>query len=354
MSGVRVVVDGSALHPEQGGLWTYSTRLLPLLGGQDGIELRVITTCSDEFAALGIEPIALPAEVGGSVYRRSLWRQRTLPSLAADNGDVLLGIAHEVPIGKQRLPSVLVLHDVGALVAPSRYGRAKWLRFKLAVPRMLKSAALTVCVSDATRADVERTVGTGGARVEVIGEGPTIEPLEPDLDTRSPYVLYVGSNLAHKNTATIIEAVSDMPEHAPRLVMAGPPIGETTAADLGSRVEHRGFVDDDELRSLYAGATAILVPSLHEGFGLPALDAMFAGVPVIASDIPALREVVGDAGLLIEDPLNAAQWRNAITSLDDTGLRARLIAQGLAQASKFSWELAAQRFAELLKELGER
>jgi glycosyltransferase involved in cell wall biosynthesis len=117
----------------------------------------------------------------------------------------------------------------------------------------------------------------------------------------------------------------------------------------GDRVQHLGFVDPEELTTLYQNATALVLPSLYEGFGLPVLEAMQAGTAVVASDIPSLREVGDDAAQYVSRPFDAACWRDELTLVaNDAGLREALVRRGLENARRFTWSHVGEQFSRLL------
>jgi glycosyltransferase involved in cell wall biosynthesis len=145
-----------------------------------------------------------------------------------------------------------------------------------------------------------------------------------------------------------------------RLLLAGPADRETAdrfearraELGLGERVRHLGFVPPERLAELYAGAAALVLSSLEEGFGRPALDAMSRGVPVIASDIAALRELTGSAAYLVDDPLDRDAWRAAIsTVLGDAARREALVSAGHERAKAFAWRGIAEHHRDVLKGL---
>jgi glycosyltransferase involved in cell wall biosynthesis len=166
------------------------------------------------------------------------------------------------------------------------------------------------------------------------------------------YLLYVGTIEPRKNLPTLLQAyriLLDRMGHAPTLVIAGrkgwlhsPVFRRVTELDLGGQVQFTDWIEQADLPALFSGATAFVYPSLYEGFGLPPLEAMACGTPVICSNASALPEVVGEGGLLV-DPRDAGALARAMEQvLTDTSLRADLSARGLAQASKFSWERTAR------------
>jgi glycosyltransferase involved in cell wall biosynthesis len=187
-----------------------------------------------------------------------------------------------------------------------------------------------------------------------------VDGVQPDASQqpatpREPYFLYVGTIQPRKNLVRLLEAFAQLSPEAPRLVIAGKrgwlsaPI-ERRAAELGlaERVVFAGYVPDAELPGLLRGALAFVFPSLYEGFGMPVLEAMAAGVPVLTSSTSALPEVAGDAALLV-DPCDTAAIAGGMARLaGDASLRADLRARGLARAAEFTWERCARETLAVL------
>ena len=173
---------------------------------------------------------------------------------------------------------------------------------------------------------------------------------------RSPYCLFVGNLEPRKNLARLIEAFALMATRAPaggtapQLVLAGTRawlysgiLSAVAARGVADRVVFTGYVPPGDLPALYAGAACFVFPSVYEGFGLPVLEAMAAGAPVVASRVGAIPEVAGDAALLVDAAQPAALAEAIEAVLADAGLRARLVERGRARARLFSWEATARR-----------
>ena len=160
--------------------------------------------------------------------------------------------------------------------------------------------------------------------------------------TEGRYFLFVGNDKPHKNVARLVEAFASVP--GPQLVLVG---GEFERFRNRDRVVLAGFVSSDQLAALYRGAIALLIPSLEEGFGLPALEAMACGTPVITSNSLALVEITGDAALHV-DARSVAAIADAMTRvMRDETLRGSMIARGVERAAAFTW----RRCAELTREI---
>ncbi len=224
-----------------------------------------------------------------------------------------------------------------------------------------------IAISEHTRRDVVRELGVDGSRVEVVYPGidPRFEVRdEPGLGRRmreryaggSPYVLCLANFLAHKNVRTLVAAfqelvrTTDLPH---KLVLVGRPdpasadyravLEAVRAHELGGRILLAGAIEEDALVACYNGADLFVYPSLQEGFGLPPLEAMACGVPVVASDATAIPEAVGDAGVLVDATRVEELARGMLTALRDPSLRSALIEKGRARAAGFTWERSARR-----------
>jgi glycosyltransferase involved in cell wall biosynthesis len=292
---------------------------------------------------------------------RIAWTQLVLGRrLASDRIDVLVNTIPEGPLGSA-VRQVTVVHDLIPLDFPDAYPRQQ-LYFRRLVPAMLRRARMVVAVSEATRRRVLEAYGLPPARVRTVLNGFDAERFGPEgpalNDGGLPYVLFVGNLLPHKNLPRLVEAFARATASTPaRLVIAGGgrPRAIAHLQALAERaratVEIRSFVAPAELAPLLRGARALVLPSLAEGFGLPAVEAMACGTPVIASNVSALPEVVGDAALLV-DPLDTAALGDAIARvLADDRLRKELSARGLQRATRFSWAQCGAALLDVAREV---
>jgi glycosyltransferase involved in cell wall biosynthesis len=264
----------------------------------------------------------------------------------------------------------VTIHDLGYLAFPEAHTARRRLELDLTTRWSLRAARRVIAISGATRDDLVRHYGADPARVSVVHHGlsaafqPTPDPdvlARYDLD--APYMLYVGTVQPRKNLTRLIEAFAmasvlieqqsaaadaGHTPQAPLLVIAGrmgwctEAIEQRAAAlGVGGMVRFLGYVPDADLPALLSGALAFLFPSLYEGFGMPVLEAMACGTPVLTSTTSALPEVAGNAALLV-DPADTDAIAAAIARLAaDTGLRADLRARGLTRAAQFTWERCA-------------
>jgi glycosyltransferase involved in cell wall biosynthesis len=261
-------------------------------------------------------------------------------------------------------PTVITIHDVSTLLFPRHHTRLHRWFDRLSLPRMVKRATAVITDSEATRRDVIRLLGVPPHRVHAIHLGVdhrkfyVREPrkaqtvISASLHIPIPYILAVGTLEPRKNLIGLMQAYALLPSDRPKLVLAGArgwgdnPIYQA-ARQLGllDAIQFTGYIPDDVLPSLYAGAQCFVYPSLYEGFGLPALEAMACGAPVITSRTSSLPEVAGDAGLLV-DPNDTLELARAMERLmRDGSLRDELRVRGIAQAAMFSWDQTARRTA---------
>lgn len=247
------------------------------------------------------------------------------------------------------VPFVFTLFDLIHLRAPEMRRARMRVYYRLHVRPAVKRARAVLTGSDHSRAEIVEWSGIDASRVVVIGSAAAPQ-FEPDGAVYRPgfrYVLTVGNQKPHKNLARLVRAFARVEERdALRLVVTGPPNAELVtlahAEGVVERLVFLGRVPDQALPDVYRGAEALVFPSLYEGFGLPPLEAMACGTPVVSSTVTSLAEVVGDAAVVI-DPLDVDSIADGIDRvLRDDQLRQALRARGIAQAARFSWERTAE------------
>lgn len=260
------------------------------------------------------------------------WEQGWLP-LAARGAELIYSPANLAPVASRR--NVVVIHDVAALRHPEWYGRAYVTWQRALLPAIARRARLVITVSEFSRREIEEVLGV---RAEVIPNGVD-ERFEPLAET-GDYVLAVGTRIARKNLKALEATAKALQNAGIELVAAGS--ARSYMQQEKAAIKQLGYVPDAELPALYAKARAVVMPSLYEGFGLPCLEAMASGTPVVAANRGALPETCGDAALLVDpdDPQEvAAAMLRAAT---DEPTRTRLIEAGRERAARFTWERAAR------------
>ena len=290
-------------------------------------------------------------------------------SAAIRSADIIHTPSVAVPPVKG-IPLVVSIHDAGFAVFPDAYPR-RGLRFHVrGVRRAAQWADVVIAPTEAAAEEILAHSPVRRSQIRVVPHGVEHRRADParladvlarhDL-TGAPYVFWVGSLEPRKNVGTVVAAMARLarrrtPSH--RLVLAGPAgwkdehlFDDEDVAALGDRLRLLGRVDDDDLRSLYAGASCFAFPSLHEGFGFPVLEAMVQGTPVVCSDIPTLREVTGDAAVLVA-PTDVGAWTEALAAVaGDEPRRAALAAAGTEQCARFSWERTVEETRAIYQEL---
>ncbi len=267
-----------------------------------------------------------------------------------------------------RSPSIVTVHDLILLVLRGPYlGPTAWA-WMLAHKHATRRARRVVAVSENTRRDVERIWGIPGERIEVVYEGVTpgyrpvtdrsaLDAAHERYAVASPYFLYLGGFDPRKNLHNMLLGFKRFllaSSEGYRLVLCGDARGfeaylqdEVEELGLGANVAFTGFVPEEDLPALYSGAAAFLCPSLYEGFGLPLLEAMSCGTPVLASHTSSIPEVVGEAGLLV-DPLEPDEIAAGLERLTrEPFLAKELSRKGLERAAGFTWRKAAHSILEL-------
>ncbi len=274
------------------------------------------------------------------------WEQLALPLLAR-RADLLYCPANLAPLASRR--NAVVIHDVAALAHPEWYGRTYGAWQRLVLPALARRARLVLTVSRFARDEIVERLGVPEDSIAVVPNGvsgdfsPTADPgpAREALGLDRPYVLTLATRSARKNIAVLGEAAAALQPLGIELVSAGGARGYLRG---GEQPPGRalGYVPERLLPGLYAGALALAMPSLYEGFGLPCLEAMACGTPVVAADRAALPETCGGAALLA-DPADGEAFATALVrAATDQEERARLIAAGRERAAAFTWKRSAE------------
>jgi glycosyltransferase involved in cell wall biosynthesis len=297
--------------------------------------------------------------------RRALyaaWHERRWVDVQRATGPVDVIHATGVAVPPRRAPLVVTVHDLAFLHDPTPFTRNGRRFFARALERTASDADLVLCSSEATRADCA-AAGIDPARLRVVPLGVRVDPVDPATvrtvtarhGLARPYVLAVGTLEPRKNLPALVEAFRRVDRTDVDLVLVGPAgwgvEAQALVAPLGDRVHVLGFLPAAERDALYAGAALFCYPSTFEGFGLPVLEAMAHGTPVVTSAGTATAEVAGDAAVLI-DPYDVGALADALAELlDDGGRAAELAAAGPVRARTFTWERTAAATLDAYREV---
>ena len=327
----RVVVDADVLGRERTGDETYVRNLLrtlPVPAAEAGLRIAAVTR-RPELVPDGVEAVELRAR---SQELRMAW---TLPRALRRLGASLVHTQYAVPL-RCPCPAVVTIHDLS--FEHGLMGRRDRIVFERVVPRAARAAARVLTVSERTKRDLVELYHLPAERIVVTPNGvdPAFGPADGARDElqRAPYALAVGAIQERKNQSAALRAAR---EAGLELVVVGPTKDERIAAELrarGARLE--GYVPLERLAELYRGAACLVQASRHEGFGLPVVEAMASGTPVVTVPDPALLEVAGDAAVVVPEDELADGIRRAVAERD------RLAAAGLERARSFSWEATAR------------
>lgn len=356
---MRILIDyRPALRHRTGvGLWV--SRLVEALARQDASTRPEVTVFSSSWkdrltAPVGVHAVdrRIPVRCLNWLWHRHQWPP--VEALARGRFDVVHSPT-PLLIPTRGAAQVVTIHDLDFLGHPERNVREIRRDYGRLARAHAREADMVVTPSRYTADRIQHTFNLSPDRIVVCPNGAPGWALRPAAVTPE-HLLFVGTVSARKNVVRLLDAYArvrrSVPD-APPLVLAGqvdPHDQELLAPldrpPLAGHVHHEGYVGDERLRTLYEQAVGLILPSLDEGFGIPALEAMEMGVPVLAARRGALPEVVGDAGLLV-DPVDVDALAAGIESLvTDTALRQRLATAGPVQARRFSWNLSAERLRD--------
>lgn len=351
---MRVLIDYRAALRERSGVGEYTHQLvLALLGlAQSGTQIQVAVFSSSARDRLRRDPgLTGAATVDRRIPVRLLnlaWHRLGWPPaerLAGVPTDVTHSM-HPLLMPSRRAAQVVTIHDLNFLAHPERT-RAEIRRdYPSLVRGHAHRADQVVVVSRFTAGEVERQLGVPSARISICSPGGPAWPARE----RSPsdgYVLFFGTLEPRKNVGALLDAyelLASRRKALPQLIIAGRPTEQSgpwldrlNRAPLSRHVRHIGYVQPDHRRALYEGARMLVQPSFEEGFGLPVLEAMTVGVPVVVADAGALPEVAGDAALLVNpyDPSTIADTIERL--LDDRVTADTCVARGVRRAAAYTW-----------------
>lgn len=370
---LRIGINGRSIFRRLTGVQNYTrevTRALLALGAPD-VDFTVFAGREGRAGTEPGLPLSTSRMPAGSPATGLAWEQTVLKRMAKKAGiDLLFNPANVAPLYPP-VPSVITIHDLAFLLFPHYFSRAFGMYYRTAVPRMAAQAARVITDSESTRSDLIEHMSVAPKKIEVIPLG-----VSPDFRRRvtrqemdevrqrhhlpPKYFLSISSLEPRKNLKGILAAWEVLPadvKEAHRLVVVGagnriyadPGLAEAMNRQQPGTVLTPGYIPAEDLPAVYRMATALVFPSLYEGFGLPVLEAMSASTPVITSNRSSLPEVAGHAAVLI-DPESREELAAAMELVaTDSGTRNLLVERGKKRAAGFTWEQTASRTLEVLR-----
>jgi glycosyltransferase involved in cell wall biosynthesis len=372
---MNIAVDAAAARSLNHGIGTYVANLLlnfVAVENANRYSCFMSKSAISAFESLELPPGRVSfCPVSGVRPIRLIWEQLALSGVVRRSGCDLLWGCHDLLPGSRTSPQVVTIHDLGMLTVPHYYPRIKTIYFRWAIPRAVRQADIVVAVSEFTKNELVNVLGVPESRVRVVlcgigsqyrpaTEEPEAERVRRDYGLPERFFFSLGVLEPKKNVERIVRAYRDLPLNlraAVKLVIGG---GRsfgwrndtifTLARELGSDIIMTDFIAHRDLPVVYRLAEAFVFPSLYEGFGVPPLEAMACGTPVISSNAASLREVVADAALVV-DPTRADEIAQAMLRIiSDEPLRAELREKGLVNVKRFDWRLAAKEMLEVFAE----
>jgi glycosyltransferase involved in cell wall biosynthesis len=369
---VRIAIDGRGLLGERTGIGTYTLAIAEGLAARPGSSVGLFAPRPFPASVQETDRLSLHSD---NHHFGTLWLQTTLPGrIRRWEADVLMA-ALTIGPARGEVPSVSVVHDLTPLTHPEWHAGRTLVGFVPLWERMVERAARFLCVSETTARDLVERYPETAPRVRVAHNGvdatffcPADDPAARQRARQRhagdhPFILYLGTLEPRKNVEALVVACERMwgrRRSRPDLVLAGGAGWKTGSlhrriarSAYRDKIHVTGYARRDAARELYRAAEVFVYPSLAEGFGLPILEAMACGTPVVASTADALREVGGDAALYAPPREPEILARAIERALDDEALRRRSAAEGPARAALFSWESAADKTAAIVAEAAE-
>ncbi len=361
---------GRSLRGRMSGVVRYTHELVNALAPRLGEDLSVfVTRAEDGLDGLPIRRIRAPFRTR-TEYARACWEQTVVPVEVARLAPAVYHSPNYILPLAIRCPSVVTVHDLAFLDA-SLHRMRSHLYLSTLTTLAVRRAARIICVSQHTYDQFVEHFPRAAGRARIVTEGVgasfthqpahIVEQFRARHGLPERYILFVGTFEPRKNLARLVDAFekaarsTDAPDH---LVLCGGTgwknedvFARIEASPMRDRIRVLGYLADDELAAAYSGCSLFAYPSTSEGFGLPPVEAMACGAPVLTSHTGALPETVGESALTVDPFATDAIADGLIRLLTDEDLRARLIVAGRARARELSWDAVAERTLEIYQEI---
>jgi len=356
---MRISIDATGLGGPKTGTSVYLTEILSAWNRDRSIDHEFVVFATPKalqhLKALELDGRFRFIKAPDNRHVRTLWQQSVMAwHVNRLRVAVHWGTGFVLPLLSTR-PMVVTIHDLTFQLFPAVHERIKRYYFPAMIKAAVNKARCVIAISESTRNDLHRLLPMSREKTVVtllaarqIALGPHQEGTPERGGGSDCYVLFVGTVEPRKNLERLIAAwksIDPVDRRGARLVIVGATGWLVDSMLSGSETDHaiefKGFVRDDELANLMHGAMAFAYPSLYEGFGLPALEAMAQGIPVLTSDVGATREVADDAALLVDPGSTSSIKKGLVRLLNDETLRSELSRRGMERAAFFSWDRTA-------------
>lgn len=371
---MTIAIDYTPALEQGGGIGRYVRELVAALARHDTDTPYRLFAAGDHALPAPPAPnfVWKPTRIPPIWLARGWHRARIPFPVEVFTGQITLFHATDFTLPPTRARTILTVHDLSFVRVPDAASPRLKRYLDAVVPRSVRRADHILADSQATKDDLIALYGTPADKITVLLSGvePRFRPVTDPAALEAvrakyrlparPYILSVGTVQPRKNYARLIAALAALRAAGCDigLVIVGgrgwlqdPIYDAIRAHDVGDYVHFTGFADDADLPALYSAAAITALPSLYEGFGIPVLESMACGTPVVTSNLSSLPEVAGDAALLVT-PTDDDAIRAALARLvNDTTLRETLIARGYAQARRFTWDAAAAQLAQIYQRI---
>lgn len=362
----RIGIDVTALAKSQAGIARYGNELLKrLIRNMSSIHFFLYSPSPVRFPLFELPNVTIRTGTFRIKYTSTLWTQLAMPRLVAqDKIDIFWSLSPRPPLLlSSKITSVVTIHDFVWKIAPGTMTRFGWLLDSILSPISIRRCSHIFCVSNSTKNDLMRFFPREIHKVSVTPLASSLKPLlsQQSRDERvhpKDYFLFVGTLEPRKNLARLIEAFSlvssELRDGVNLVIVGGGGWGKVNVTELAkknkieNKVVYLGGVTDGELRTLYSQALFLAFPSLYEGFGIPIVEAMSSGIPVLTSNRSSMPEVAGGAGFFVDPESTSDIKRGIETLLGDDAVRASLRSSCQSQVAKYSWDATASLTAKRL------
>ncbi|WP_058308623.1 glycosyltransferase family 4 protein [Gracilibacillus massiliensis] len=365
---MRIGINATILDSKPTGLGNYTLNIIYEMcqNLSENLEIVVFTSEPSFFSELPITVVKVSelvqpkkGKVGG--FSRFLWTQIRLPMLLKKYSvDIFYSTTHHGAFFTSK-KQIITIHDILPIKYPKQY-KLQYNYFKIILPILLKKTTKLVTVSNNTKKDLNNFYGYRLDDIKVIYNAYNKDDFVeiPNNSNKEKYILFVGASYPHKNLTRSLEAFIKIKDKYPdyKVIITGGRkeyLDEVKKSfqqikDFDDKIQFIDYVPYKQLPDLYRSAELLLYPSLYEGFGIPPLEAMACGCPVITSDNSSIPEVCGDAAIYV-NPLNSVEIEQALEKcLSDEKLRKLMIERGLKRCSSFDWNLSARELVRFIEE----